>query len=112
MSDQPVREVPIVFVGAENAPVFFVHGGYGGPGPRGDVIVNLYVDSWKLPDEARLVATEGGVEEQAEPLHVLVRKVVAQLVLPPVVARSLGEWLVRRAEDAERLAEEATKVQR
>lgn len=103
-------QVQIHYQVEANAPVVYAHGAYGGIGPRGDVIMNIYYDNWPLPAASSLIINEEGrvVSEQTERDESIVRSIVARIIMPPPIARSLAEWLREKAEEAEAKIQEKT----
>ncbi|HEY3314739.1 MAG TPA: hypothetical protein VGL40_05575 [Bacillota bacterium] len=81
---------------AEQTPTYYVHGAWGGIGPRGEIVAYLYQDVQPFPTQFNLEVdkTTGLVlkDEGSNPSP-LERVVVAKLLIPGQVAEGLAEWL-------------------
>ncbi|QIA26721.1 hypothetical protein DYI95_003580 [Thermaerobacter sp. PB12/4term] len=105
--ERKVAELRFVLENEGLAPVIYAHGAYGGVGPRGEVVVNFYVESWAQPTEGTVTIYEDGTaREEAKKPDRLRRTVVARVFLPAEPARAIGEWLQQSAERARQASQE------
>lgn len=81
-------------------PTFYVHGVWGGVGPRGEIVVYLYQDAQKLPEQFMITAGPNGalLKDEAPDPEIIERTVLAKLIIPPPIAESVGRFLVGRVE--------------
>jgi hypothetical protein len=90
----------------ESVPVFYIHGAWGGIGPRGEIVAYLYQDTQKFPSEFDVIITREGAavgDQSSEPVSIE-RVPVAKLLIPVNVAHSLAHWLEGQAEAWAKLA--------
>ncbi len=76
----------------------FAHGVWGGINPQGEVELNFYTESDKLPPYSeRIIAPDGSFGHEMAPydddLKVVVRRIHTRLVLNYHTARAVLEWL-------------------
>lgn len=76
----------------------FAHGVWGGINPQGEVELNFYTESDKLPPYSeRIIAPDGSFGHEMAPfdenLKVIVRRIHTRLVLNYHTARAVLEWL-------------------
>jgi hypothetical protein len=81
----------------------FAHGVWGGINPQGEVELNFYTESDKLPPYSeRIVAADGGFGHEIAPydeeLKVVMRHIHTRLVLNYHTARAVLEWLEDKVE--------------
>ncbi len=81
----------------------FAHGVWGGINPQGEVELNFYTESDKLPPYSeRIVAPDGGFGHEIAPydeeLKVVMRHIHTRLVLNYHTARAVLEWLEDKVE--------------
>jgi hypothetical protein len=104
------QAVPIRGKNLENAPVVYVHGAWGGVGPRGEIVAYLYQDTIEFPEQFSLVISDNGAivkTETPEYEPKLTRTVRVTLLLTPNVALSFANWLREKAELAVKTLESA-----
>lgn len=100
----PPSEITITFVDSPRVPTIYAHGVFGSVGPHGDIVVNFYTDYWSPPQGAVLeLKGDGTARESAKVTPEIRRVVVARAFLPPAVARAVGEWLIRHADEAPKI---------
>lgn len=90
------------YEGAENCPLFYAHGVWGGVNAHGEVEMNLYMESDKLPRYSeREVRPDGSVGPETPALEedakVVVRTILAKVVLSRHSTRALIDWLEEKA---------------
>ena len=74
-------------------------GAWGGPTPQGELLCNFYVEYTEIPESIKLEITDGSSEEIGKiTTDVLVRELQVGIVMRPDIAKSIGEWLIRNAE--------------
>ena len=85
---------------AENpeARLQYAHGVWGGINPQGEVELNFYTESDKLPPYSeRIIAPDGSLGHEAAPfdesLKVVTRRIHTKLILSYYTARAVMEWL-------------------
>ncbi|SLM18739.1 conserved hypothetical protein [uncultured spirochete] len=77
----------------------YVNGAYGGVGPRGEIIMNFYLERSPVPrEEFRTVNEDGTISEQIkiEPedlSRTIVRYVSSGVIMSPETARLIHTWL-------------------
>ena len=84
----------------------YAHGVWGGINPQGEIEVNFYMESDKLPPYSeRLVAPDGSFGHEMAPfdedVRVITRHVHTRVVLNYHTARSILEWLEDKVETLE-----------
>ena len=82
------------------------HGVWGGINPQGEIEMNFYLESDKLPAYSeRSVAHDGamGAEKSVyeDNEHVIIRRIHSRILLNYHTARSLVEWLEEKIESLE-----------
>ncbi|MDR7434121.1 MAG: hypothetical protein QN189_03210 [Armatimonadota bacterium] len=101
-----VRTIPIKVRYPEGVPTLYVHGAWGGVGPKGEIIVYLYQESQEFPSAFQVTVDARGKVQRHEAVEysgAVEREVLAKLLMPPEVARAVGEWLKSKAEEFEKL---------
>ena len=79
-----------------------VNGVWGGATPRSDILVNLFHESYTLPEVVTHAVTPGGElggEVKRTPKGEIHRKVLVGMVLTAEQAESIGRWLLERARE-------------
>ncbi len=76
----------------------YAHGVWGGINPQGEVELNFYTESDKLPPYSeRILAPDGSLGHEAAPLDeslkVVTRRIHTKLILNYYTARAVMEWL-------------------
>lgn len=88
--------------------VLKVDGVWGGLTPKSEVQMAIYSERLPIPDTQVIeIDDEGRVRtlKQTGTTKGLIREVEATLCLPPQVARSVGQWLIDRANEFDRLVD-------
>jgi len=93
-------EIKIVFKKTPDYRIIPVTGAWGGVNPQGEIIFDLFVE--RLEVESVRVKVEPGRPpvETAREGEILVRESQIGIVVRPDIARSLGEWLIKKAQEA------------
>ncbi len=108
--DTPPTEITFRFEKDDDYRLIPVNGVWGGPTPRGDIMVDLFHESHLLPEEiTQAVRPDGllGSElERTPPPGTLQRTVLVGMILTAEQADSIGRWLQKKA----RKVREETKM--
>ena len=83
--------------------LFPVNGVWGGPTPTGEVRCDFIFESQELPEETVYMVTPDGLgpEVRREGTVRLLREAQVGVVMSANAARSIGAWLIKRAEETE-----------
>jgi hypothetical protein len=73
---------------------------WGGPGPTGDIIADIYVERALPPTEVTLEIDPPNAREVSREGESQVRHILMGLVMRPEVAHAMGEWLIAKARAA------------
>ena len=79
-----------------------VNGVWGGATPRSDILVDLFHESYTLPEVLTHAVTPGGQlgeEVKRTPTGEIRRKVFVGMVLTAEQAESIGRWLLEQARE-------------
>lgn len=96
-----MSEVKIAFRKGPDYKIIAVTGAWGGVNPQGEIVFDLFVEKLELPESIRLKIEPGRPpEEIAREGQVHVRESQVGVVVRPDIARSLGEWLIQKANEA------------
>ena len=75
-------------------------GAWGGPTPQGELLCNFYVEYTEIPESIKLEITDGfSKETERIPTDLLVRELQIGIIMRPDIAKSIGEWLIKNAEE-------------
>ncbi len=97
------------YVYADNYNPVYVNGAHGGLTPRGELVVNFYLERTGLPEaivhEIKPDGTLGGeiAQEPADSMNSLVRFIESGIVLNAENARTLHAWLGERIKEMDAL---------
>ncbi len=88
----------------------YAHGVWGGINPQGEIELNFYTESDKLPAHSeRIIAPDGSfgheIAPQDENLKVVVRHIHSKLLLNYHTARAVLDWLQEKVETLEETEE-------
>lgn len=89
-----------------NTTLHYAHGVWGGINPQGEVELNFYTESDKLPPfSERLIAPDGSFGHEMSPFDestkIVTRRVHSRLLLNYHTARAVLEWLQDKVETLE-----------
>lgn len=79
-----------------------VSGVWGGATPQGDILCNFYIEHLETPPTMELevdLATGKAIEKIPENQKAYVREIMTSVVLKPEIARSIGKWLIDKADN-------------
>ena len=102
MINQESTDVKIKFREAPYYRKLPASGAFGGPTPQGDIVCNFYLEQQILPSSVTMKVVQGRLtheEFQYEKGEYYERELQVGLVLNPQTAKSIGEWLVKRADE-------------
>lgn len=113
MAEQPKKanggeetdEVVITYDYAKDYRVVPSNGCFGGLTPRGDLIINFFEEAYPLPKAVTHEITPQGTLGAEKSRHIdanLVRHVQVAIVLAPHQAESIGQWILRKIEEAKK----------
>lgn len=102
MKDVAKQPISVTIKQGASVPVLFAQGAFGGISPRGgEIIMDLYVDTWASPEVQVQVNPDGSANEAY--VHTkpsIERTVVGRVILTPDVAHAIGKWLLMNVENA------------
>ncbi len=94
-------EIKIAFKKAPDYRLIPVTGAWGGINPQGEIIFDLYVEKLEIPESVKIRVEPGRPPtEIAREGQVHVRECQIGVVVRPDIARSIGEWLIQKANEA------------
>lgn len=91
---------------APNARIQYAHGVWGGINPQGEIEINFYLESDKMPDfSERVVAPDGSFGHEMAPfdddVRVITRHIHSKVLVNYHTARALMDWLEDKVEALE-----------
>jgi hypothetical protein len=96
-----MSEIKITFRKAPGYRIIPVTGAWGGVNPQGEIVFDLFVEKLEVPESIRIRVEPGRPPaEIAREGQVHVRESQMGVVVRPDIARSLGEWLIQKANEA------------
>jgi len=100
--ESKVHKAHIVFSKAEGYKLVPATGGWGGISPQKEIILDFYVDQRRPPSTLDVEEREGKLKEIArdpkpEPID---RILQFGVILRPDIARSIGKFLIEKAQEA------------
>jgi hypothetical protein len=92
-----------------NFTVYAVSGAFGGLNTQGEIVMTLYNERSAIPDRQTYnLSKDGSIDKRpvsVEKKEALVREVMLGVSMNPAVARSVGQWLIEKAEAFEKYQE-------
>lgn len=99
---EPPTKITFRFKKDDNYRLIPVNGVWGGATPRGDIRVDLFHESFSLPEVITQAVTPDaklGKELERTPPSTVQRKVLVGMVLTAEQAESIGRWLQEKARE-------------
>jgi hypothetical protein len=94
-----------------NFAVYAASGAFGGLNSHGEIIMTLYSEKAAIPErQSYKIDDDGAIDKQpirVEKKEVIIRHVMFGVSMNPSVARSVGEWLIQKAEAYDKYSEKA-----
>lgn len=101
-------EIRIRFTRSPNYHLLPVNGAWGGPSVQGNLAVDFYVERLATPEAIIHSVDESGVGPETripdQNVRSIERELVVGFLLTPAAARAIGEWLITKADEHDRLA--------
>lgn len=103
-----IKQAPAVKIKFTKSPDHTTHpvsGIWGGATPQGDILCHFFVEQLELPEVVELefdVDSGKSVEKKKIEEKVYLREILTSLVIRPDIAKSIGTWLIRKAEAIEK----------
>ena len=92
-----------------NFAVYAVCGAFGGLNSHGEIIMTLYNEKVAIPErQTYKIDDDGTIDKQpigVDKKDAIIRHVMFGVSMNPSVARSVGEWLIQKAEAYDRYVE-------
>ena len=94
-------EIKIQFKKTQDYRIIPITGAWGGINPQGEIVFDLFVERMEVPESIQMK-----IEPGRPPLEVRregeahVRECQVGIVVRPDIARSIGEWLIQKATEA------------
>ena len=97
---------------SEETRLQYAHGVWGGINPQGEIELNFYTESDKMPAfSERLIAADGSLGHEIAPydetLKVITRHIHSRILLNYHTARAVLDWLAEKVETIENEGERA-----
>jgi len=94
--------VEIIFSRAEGYRLVPATGAWGGVSPQGEIVFDFYVERLQNPERMEVEIQKGEIIEKKRYPHPqpLVRESQMGIVLRPDIAKSVGEFLIKYADQA------------
>jgi len=99
VKEVPMSDVRFKYIFSKEYNPVYINGAYGGIGPRGELIVNFYLERSPVPnEEVRNILQNGVIGEQVkvEPLDLqetIIRYIDSGIVMNYETAKVIHEWL-------------------
>jgi len=100
---------------SQNYAVYAISGVHGGVNAQGDVIANLWSERAPIPrKQVYAITPEGRLGKQisTEVDESVIRDVIFAISLEPQTAKAIGEWLIEKAGDHQKMVDSALKEQK
>lgn len=97
------KKIKVVFSQAREYRKVSATGVWGGPAPSGEILCNFFVEQNSYPDELEINLSPTGEVASENPIFkeeiTVIREIQICVVMSPHVAKSVGEWMIKRAEE-------------
>jgi hypothetical protein len=109
MADKKPDTITFEYKLSPNFAVYAVCGAFGGLNSHGEIIMTLYNERAAIPErQTYSIKDDGSIDKQpisVEKKEVIIRHVMFGISMNPSVARSVGNWLLEKADAYDRYAE-------
>jgi hypothetical protein len=106
MKELEENKIKVLFSQSRDYRKISATGVWGGPTPSGEILCNFFIESLGYPDELEITISSLGKKELERPIfkddkegRTFVREMQIGILLNPLVAKSIGEWLSKKAEE-------------
>jgi hypothetical protein len=100
-------EINIKYAKSIDYKMVSISGVWGGADPQGNVTCEFYLEKVDHPDSVKITVDDESKVVKEEPQkkgkEELVREIQVGMSLNPQLARSIGQWLVKKADDFEKM---------
>lgn len=102
---EEVSNVRFIYIQPDACRRHFINGAIGGLTPRGEVLCNFFFEYKELPDSENAVVEGGKLRTIPEAISgaEIIREIQCGIILNPVQARSIAQWLVEKADESDSL---------
>ncbi len=102
LSDSKTGKVRIVYSKIPNYQLLPATGAWGGVSPQKEIIVEFYVDNRRNPESLDITTVDGkAVKEERTPTDLPIDRIMqCGIILRPDIARSIGQFLIAKADEA------------
>jgi hypothetical protein len=76
-------------------------GAWGGPNPNGEIICNFFIEHRRHPKElnVEIESKTGKVKKEERKGESLIRELQVGIIMRPDIAKAVGEWLIKKADE-------------
>lgn len=110
--ENKMAEIKIKYQKSDDYKIHPITGAFGSLNPQGLVICDFYLEKISNPDETVLSfdETTGNLisEKKDEEKKSIIREFLVGIALQPEISRTIGEWLIQRADEYKKLSEKKT----
>lgn len=94
-------KLKIQFKKSDEHKTFTATGVWGGANPQNEIVCHFFIESQAIPKNFRLKVDKdtGQITENIQDDNIFIREIQHTLVMRPDIARSVGEWLIAKADD-------------
>jgi hypothetical protein len=111
MENKKSETITFEYKVSPNFAVYAVCGAFGGLNSHGEVIMTLYNEKVAIPERQTYnVRDDGSIDKypiSVEKKETIIRHVMFGISMNPSVARSVGHWLIEKADAYDRYVEKA-----
>jgi hypothetical protein len=109
MAEKKPETITFEYKISPNFAVYAVCGAFGGLNSYGEVIMTLYNERAAIPEsQTYSIEDDGSIDKQpigVEKNEAIIRHVMFGISMNPSVARSVGNWLIEKADAYDKYAE-------
>ena len=90
------------YVKSKDYKIYHATGAWGGLSPRSEIYIDFFIEKAEPPEKSKLyVKDKEAIKEEKIPKEdKLIRELQACFILRPDIAYAIGEWLIKKAEEA------------